>query len=221
LARQSVRAALEAGFDLVIVRGDGFAGGPPCGVMLGSRELIGRVRAHAMFRAFQLDHYRAVAMTTTVECYGDGERSLESLPVWQLLTASVENLRNRAERIAPQLAQAEEVASAVAVETRSPISAALTADNGFESFGIALTARDRSADELEKRFRALPFPVCGRVEGERLILDLRTVLPKQDRVLVETITAPSSASYGADEGGTATIPPPNSPVDETNSTGAG
>jgi L-seryl-tRNA(Ser) seleniumtransferase len=220
--RQSVRGALAAGFDLVIVRGDGLVGGPACGILAGSREVVGRIREHAMYRAWRLDNYRSAALATTVECHAEGERGMDSLPVWQLLTAPIENLRNRAERIAPQLAQAEGVASAAAEETRSPISPSLGGESGYPSYGVALTARDGSAASLDTKFRGLPFPVCGRVEGERLIIDLRTVMPKQDRLLVESIVnLAASANLGARSDAAAEAPPPNSPVDEINSIDAG
>jgi hypothetical protein len=38
------------------------------------------------------------------------------------------------------------------------------------------------------------FPIVGRVEGDRVLLDLRTVLPRQDRILVDSLLGGSTAS---------------------------
>jgi len=184
--QRSVRAAIAAGVDLVVVRGDGLVGGPACGILLGNRDMVSRITQHPLFAALHLDAIRAAALTATLECHEDSDHIAEALPVWQLLTTPIENLRNRAERIAPQLAQAPGVASAVAIETRSPISAAVFVD-GFASHGVALTSGAGSIAELDIRLRALPLPIFGRIENDRLILDLRTVLPRQDRLLVEAI----------------------------------
>jgi len=54
---------------------------------------------------------------------------------------------------------------------------------------IALTHSDLSADELSARLRANTPPVIGRVEEARVLLDLRTVFPEQDAVLVETLNS--------------------------------
>jgi L-seryl-tRNA(Ser) seleniumtransferase len=124
---------------------------------------------------------------------------MDGLPTWQLLTTPIENLRNRAERIAPQLAQAAEIDSVTAVETRSPVAAAPTPAGGLVSYAVALTARGCSVSDLDKRLRTLPLPIVGRVENDRLILDLRTVLPRQDRMLVEGIVG-SSTSQPAEPG---------------------
>jgi L-seryl-tRNA(Ser) seleniumtransferase len=197
----SARATLATGVDLVVLRGDGLVGGPACGIVLGNREVIRRITEHAVFAAWRLDPLRAAALVATLECYENTERGAEALPVWQFLTTPLENLRNRAERIAPQLSQLSGVASSVAIETRSPISAAMASDGGCSSYGIALAAADGKIDDLNKRLKSLPLPVVGRVEGDRLILDLRTVLPRQDRQLVESIlggpTSDTSQPSGA------------------------
>jgi L-seryl-tRNA(Ser) seleniumtransferase len=155
-----------------------------------------------LFAALQLDALRSAALAATLECHEDSELSAEAVPVWQLLIAPIENLRNRAERIAPQLAQAPGIASAVAIETRSPISAAVFPD-GYSSYGVALASSAGPVAELDNRLRALPTPIHGRIEGDRLILDLRTVFPRQDRSLVDSIAvtsnpevAPSQSSDG-------------------------
>jgi L-seryl-tRNA(Ser) seleniumtransferase len=184
--QRSAHSALTAGVELVAIRGDGLVGGPPCGILLGSRELLARITQHYLFGAWRLDGTRSAALAATLECHENSARSAETLPVWQLLTTPLENLRNRAERIAPQLAQSTEVASATAVETRSQITAALAPDNGPASYGVALTCKGSIAD-LDRHLRSLPVPVVGRIENHRLMLDLRTVLPRQDRALVEAI----------------------------------
>ena len=45
--------------------------------------------------------------------------------------------------------------------------------------GLRVTHRSLSADELHQRLRAGRPPVIGRIEDDRLLLDLRTVLPDQ------------------------------------------
>jgi L-seryl-tRNA(Ser) seleniumtransferase len=197
---RSVRAALSAGIDLVAICGDGFLGGPPSGLLLGNRNLITRVSQHPLCLTCRLDTFRSAALAAALEFHRESVRGMESLPAWQLLTTPVENLRNRAERIAPQLAQAADIATAAAVETRSPVSAALAPDGGLLSYGVALTTRTNSIAELDNRLRTLPLPIIGRIENNRLILDLRTVLPRQDRALVEVIVGtPVKDQPAADE----------------------
>ena len=182
---RSVGASLAAGVDVAVVRGDGLVGGPACGILLGGREVIRRISQHPLFAAWRLDGLRAAALVATLECYDNPPTGQDVLPMWQFLATSVENLRNRAERMAPQLAHAEGVASAVAIETRSPLFSVLV--DGCPSYGVALAAADGDIHSLDRRLRTAPLPVLGRVEGDRLILDLRTVLARQDQTLVDSL----------------------------------
>jgi L-seryl-tRNA(Ser) seleniumtransferase len=189
--QRSAQASVAAGASLVLLRGDGLVGGPACGILLGCRELVERVARHPLFAALQLDSLRAAALKATLECYEGASPNLQALPVWQCLTAPIENLRNRAERLAPQLAQLEAIASAVPGETRSPLAGAVTRDGGMPSYGVILTPAEGNVRGLSERLSGASTPIFGRIEGEQLVLDLRTVFPRQDRLLVEAIVGPS------------------------------
>ena len=68
----------------------------------------------------------------------------------------------------------------------SPLAAAIP--DGLPSFGIALSPTGGDVHALDKRLRSARFPILGRIEGDRIILDLRTVAPRQDTTLIEAIT---------------------------------
>jgi L-seryl-tRNA(Ser) seleniumtransferase len=104
-------------------------------------------------------------------------------------------LRQRAERIAGQLAHATGIGSAAAIETRSPLFTALP--EGCPSYGVALTTTEGDIQSLDRRLRSAPLPILGRVEGDRLILDLRTVPPRHDITLVEILTGSSTSDEAA------------------------
>src|SRR5262249_2641658 len=132
--QRSTRASIASGVDLVVLRGDGLVGGPSCGLLIGSNKVIGRLRADPLFTAWQLEPSRRAALVATVECHENPTSGIDAIPIMQCLTVSMENLRNRAERLAPQLSKAHGIGSAIAIETRSPISAILP--NGIPSYGI-------------------------------------------------------------------------------------
>lgn len=184
--RRSAQTSIASGIDLALLRGDGLVGGPACGILLGNKEVIRRLAANPLFAAWRLDPPRSAALKATLECYENPTGCIDSIPVWQFLTVSIDNLRNRAERIAPQLAQSDAIASATPVETRSPISAVLP--DGMPSYGIALTPSSGDVNALDKRLQSARFPILGRIEEARIILDLRTVMPRQDRTLIDALT---------------------------------
>ena len=186
--RRSAHASIAAGFDLVLLRGDGLVGGPPCGILLGNKDVIRRIIAHPLFAAWKLDPSRSAALTAMLECYDNPTRGIDSIPVWQCLTCF--------DRQSPQPGRADGTATRPMPrqshrphrsKRTSPISAALP--DGLPSYGIALLPREnRDANGLDNSFNRPAFPILGRVEDRRIILDLRTVLPRQDRILVESLT---------------------------------
>jgi L-seryl-tRNA(Ser) seleniumtransferase len=194
--RRSAQTSVAAGADLVVLRGDGLVGGPACGILVGRKDVIGRIKSHPLFGSFQLSAPRSSALKATLECYENPTSGIDSIPVWQILTVSTDNLRNRAERIAPQIALGEGIGSATPIETRSPISAAL--HEGLPSHGIALAPADGgSVEQLDRKLQTARFPIHGRVEADRLIIDLRTVLPRQDMMLVEALVSGSASTSPA------------------------
>jgi L-seryl-tRNA(Ser) seleniumtransferase len=199
---RSAAASLATGAKLVILRGDALVGGPACGILLGRRDLIQRIVAHPLFLSCEIDPLRAAAIGATLSCYEAPQLAISPLPVWQCLNTSIENLRNRAERLAAQLAQMEGVESATATETRSAILAA-RAGEGWPSYGVSLMPKDANVAALEHRLQTARIPIRGRVEGDRIILDLRTVLARQDKLIVDALlgagaTEPASVSGSVD-----------------------
>ncbi len=196
---RSVRASLAAGVDLIVVRGDGLIGGPSCGILAGRTEVVERIAAHPLCAAWRLDSLRAAGLVGTLQLFDGMASSEQLLSVWQLLTTPVENLRNRAERLAPQIAAAEGIASAEPVETTSQIAAAFSADQGLRSHGVAVTPRSGTPTDLQNRLSNMPQAVIGRIETNRLVLDLRTVFPRQDKALVEAFAGSNGTSEPAND----------------------
>jgi len=182
---RSARSSLAAGVDLAVIRGDGLAGGPHCGILIGNRNAVNRVKEHPLFPTMQLDELRTAILLSTLELYCTSPRIVESLPVWQLLTAPVENLKNRAERMVPQLAQITGIAKATPLALRSPVSSGREAAAGWPSYGVSLAATDGDTTALYGRLLRASPSVIGRVEQGHLVLDLRTVFPRQDMQLIE------------------------------------
>ena len=148
---RSAAASVATGADLVILRGDALVGGPACGILLGRDNVVQRIAGHPLFVTCEIDPLRAAALRATLSCY-EAPSATSPLPVWQCLNTSIENLRNRAERLAAQLAHAEDVATATATETRSAI-LAKRAGEGWPSYGVSLIPKDADVAGLESRLQ--------------------------------------------------------------------
>lgn len=198
-------ARITAGAHLVVLRGDGLLGGPRCGILLGTRKIIERIAAHPLAAAWSADPVTLVALEATLALYDDHQQLSFSLPLFQLLTTSIENLRQRAERLAPQLAVASDIASAAAVECEARLGLDNLPDDRLSAWAMALTPTDGNVAALDQRLRSAPVPIVAARQDDRLFVNLRTVLPRQDQTIVDMVAgvAPAVAENPGETAATA------------------
>ena len=181
--------SISAGADLALFSGDKLLGGPQCGVIVGRKTLIEQLQRHPMARALRVGKLTLAALAATLRLYRDEEKARRAVPLLQLLTTSVENLQNRAERMAPQMAEAKAVADAEIVESTTYLGGGSVPTQQLPTRCVALKPEGMSVDRLATALRTGTPAVVGRVQQDRLMLDLRSVLPRQDVQLVAALEA--------------------------------
>lgn len=184
----SVQASIAAGVDLACFSGDKLLGGPQCGIIAGRKALVDRLRTHPLMRALRADKITFAILEATLAEYVAG-RSAESIPVQQMLHASAEAIELRAQALAEKLASS---GWQVAMLTGSSAVGGGSAPGlGLPTVLLSISREDESANDTEQWLRGLDPPVVARIEHERVVLDLRTVLPEQDVLLSAILqTAP-------------------------------
>lgn len=181
--------SVRAGADVVLFSGDKLLGGPQCGVVLGRKPLVAEMEKHPLARALRVDKLTLAALGATLRLYRAPEQALRAVPLLHLLNTSVENLKGRAERLAPQIAAAKAAASAEAVPGAAYLGGGSVPSQQLATWCISIEPAGRSVDELAAALRAGNPPVVGRVQQDRLLLDLRGVPPRRDQDLVAAIEA--------------------------------
>lgn len=192
-APRSAAERIASGASLVLLRGDGLLGGPRCGILLGSRSLVERIAAHPLHAAWSATPATLAALEGTLALYDDPAAMEFSLPLAQLLSTSIENLRQRVERLAPQFAQAPDVSAAFAIEQNACLGLSNLSPDQIPSYAVALTPAQGDLAALDQRLRNAAVPIFGVRCDERLVIHLRTVFPRQDQALVEMIAGPPVA----------------------------
>jgi len=173
----TVAESLKAGADLVTFSGDKLLGGPQAGLVVGRADLIAALAKNPLKRALRLDKIRLAALEAVLRLYADPDRLAERLPTLRLLARPHAEIEALARRLEPIMANAlDGIATVSRIETKSQIGSGALPVSLLPSVGLALTPQDRSgaaADKLARRLRSLPVPVIGRIEGGRVVLDLR------------------------------------------------
>jgi L-seryl-tRNA(Ser) seleniumtransferase len=170
-ARQAAATA-----DIVTFSGDKLLGGPQAGFIVGKRDLIQAINRNPMKRALRVDKIRLAAIEATLKLYRDPTRLAERLPTFRMLTRSQHEIEAQARRLLPHVAEALGDDFAIQLcECQSQIGSGALPLETIASAGLAIAAK-RQGPELERlsaMLRELPRPLIGRIEKERLVLDLR------------------------------------------------
>jgi len=170
---------LAAGCDVVTFSGDKLLGGPQAGLIVGTKEAVGRIRKFPMKRALRMSKLPLAALEATLMLYLRPERLAQDLPTLRLLTRPAAQIRELALQLAPAVGEA--VAPRFTVEVadmQGQIGSGSLPVERLPSAGLAIApvlkkGAGRALDEIAAALRALPLPVIGRVSDDRLLLDLR------------------------------------------------
>ncbi len=165
-------SALRDGADLVTASGDKLLGGPQAGLLLGSAELVDRLRRHPLARALRVDKLTLAALEATL--------TGPPTPTEQALRATAGELRERAERLADQARR--HGVPAQAVELGATVGGGGAPGVTLPSAGLALP------EAFAPALRAGDPPVVGRVDHGRCLLDLRSVPAAADDTLLAAMT---------------------------------
>ena len=170
-----VSESLEAGVDLVSFSGDKLLGGPQAGILAGSPAIVARLRRNPLFRALRLDKVIYQVLEATL-------RNIllerwDCVPAMAMLRQPAERIRERAEALAARMSGL----GATVVAGESVIGGGATPEQTLPTWLIAIEAADAAA--MERRLRSGDPPIIARIEDGKLLLDLRTVLAREEEAL--------------------------------------
>ena len=169
----TVRESLAGGADLALFSGDKLLGGPQCGLIVGSGDLVATLRRHPLARALRVDKLTIAALNATLMAYVAGTER-EEIPVWRMLGLEREQLEPRAQGWAEAAGAAGRV-----VESRTMIGGGAAPGAGRTSWCAALKP-ERGAEWLARALREADPPIVARVESGEALLDPRTVAEADD-----------------------------------------
>ncbi len=200
----TVAEAVAAGIDVVTFSGDKLLGGPQAGVIVGRKEAIEKIRRHPLARALRSDKLTLAALEATLRIYLDPQRALTQIPALRLLALPAADLRRRCHHLKRRLAAAcgERLRIAV-VPAAGTVGGGALPLSELPGFALAVVPASGSVEQLAARLRGGEYPVVGRIQENRLLLDPRTLVPGQEAQLIAAL----SAALGAEPVPVSVLPP--------------
>lgn len=186
-SRMSVEAACQFGADLVLLRGDGLVGGPPVGLLAGDINLV-----ECCVETLQQNRHLPSDtdlqwLSGMVDLFQNTEQLPFTHPTMGLIDSPVENLLIRADRLAMLLNETDPISHAEAIELDQPIFA--EGVKGLPSWGLRI---ETVGDDCILRKQPDIHTHHENKSGEQ-ILDLRTLFPREDQVILDRFSAEMSS----------------------------
>lgn len=182
-----VQDSINAGADVVLFSGDKLVGGPQCGIIVGKKKLIEKIIKNPLMRAMRVGKLTLAALQATLKLYRKIDQAEMHIPLLQMLSIPIENLKLRAEKIVGQVADSGHFRSIACESTQSMLGGGSLPAQHFDSWAVCIEPQGMSVDEMAAKLRAATPSIIGRVQNDRLILDMRTIQVGQDMALVQIL----------------------------------
>ena len=160
---------------LVSFSGDKLFGSVQCGIILGKKGLIAKLKKNQLLRMLRVDKVIISLLAESVKAYAN--REFELITTVKQLYKSVEELENTANFINSRLKTPLEI-----VRTTTFVGGGTMPNKRIPSLALAVKG---NANENEAKFRK--NLVIGRIEEGKFLLDLRSVLDADVQNLIEKI----------------------------------
>ncbi len=174
-----ISESIAAGAGIVMFSGDKLLGGPQAGIIVGRDPLLARLRTHPLMRALRVDKMTYAALEATLEEYA-ADRAQSNVPVAFMIAMPLEAIERRARAFAEVL-NASGIRAGV-VDGESTIGGGSAPGATLPTKLVAIEG-EASPQHIERRLREYDVPIIARIENDRVVLDLRTVDPSDDRLL--------------------------------------
>jgi L-seryl-tRNA(Ser) seleniumtransferase len=181
-----VRESFAAGVNIASFSCDKLLGGPQSGIIAGDGDLVQRVRRNPMYRALRCDKLAIESLSATLRKVISEEWS--AIPTLRMIFQSAEEIRFRAERLAARLSPLETEVK----PGQSAVGGGSTPDQTLPTWLITISVQN--PNHFECKLRRAPTPVIARIEHDRIVLDLRTVTPREEEDLVAAIQSAALSS---------------------------
>jgi L-seryl-tRNA(Ser) seleniumtransferase len=178
-----VAEQIAAGADLVTFSGDKILGGPQAGLIVGSRQAVGRIGQNPLHRAVRCGKLTIAALEATLRLYQQSRDLVQDIPALRMFTRPLVEIDDVGRRALPKIQQALGDTFRVTLEdSTSQVGSGALPTEELPTKAVVIRSERMSAERIAQRFRNASPPIIGRINDERFLLDLRTIYEAEDLV---------------------------------------
>ncbi len=185
----TIQDSVRAGIDIITFSGDKLLGGPQGGIIIGKKRFVDLMKKHPLARALRVDKMTLAGLEATLRLYLDSEKALEEIPTLSMIIASDTELLEKATALAARLKAATADYQIKVENDISMVGGGALPIEQLPTHVVSVSSKKSSTAELESQLRESTPPIIVRVKEDRVLLDVRTIVPEEfddlTRALVE------------------------------------
>jgi L-seryl-tRNA(Ser) seleniumtransferase len=179
------RECLRAGVNVMTFSADKVLGGPQAGIIIGQQGYLHKIRKNHLLRALRCDKLTYAALEATLKIYLQPKELREKLPVAQMMTVSLVELKSCGDELMEALKDLP--LQMEVVETYSQMGSGALPLEKIPSLALRIGPSSLSVNSLAKKLRQSEPAVIGYIENERYCLNLRTIRKDEIPLLVQVV----------------------------------
>ena len=175
----TMRESLELGSDIVLASSDKLIGGPQGGLIIGSKDLIGRIRKHPLYRALRVGKMTLAALEATLRLFLEPDLLEDNHPVYSMIAKKPEEMREQADILAKRISGSCKELKVSVIEDESRIGGGSLPGTVLPSFAVSITSATASSEEIATALRLAVVPVISYISDGAVRLSMRTVSARE------------------------------------------
>ena len=179
--------SIEAGADLVCFSGDKLIGGPQAGIIVGRKDIIARIRKHPLTRMMRICKLTDMALEHTLRLFLEPETLTEKHPTFRMLTMPPGELKRKAQRIKRRVAKERDDIEMRVIKGESAMGGGSLPGVPIPTYLLAVSVPAISAERVGFLLRHHEPPVITRIKDNTVLLDMRTLMAGEDKVIVDAL----------------------------------
>lgn len=182
-----VQESVAAGADLVCFSGDKLIGGPQAGIIVGKKALVDRIRKHPLTRMLRICKLTDMALQETLRLFLEPEKLLENHPTLHMLAKHPDDIKRKAIALRTRVRKKAKVLEADVKPGVSAVGGGTLPGVALDTWLLSVRHPDVGPDDLCALLRRHEPPVIARIEDDAVVIDIRTLLPREDEVVVQAL----------------------------------
>ncbi len=176
----TVQESVEAGVDITTFSTDKLLGGPQGGLIVGRKNPVSLMKKNPLARALRIGKLSLAALEATLGLYTSGTNLPEALPILEMIARPLEEIEGRCQKFIKELSQMAPEVEVTVEEGFSTVGGGSLPGEEIPTRLLSINPKPFSAQKLSDMLRLNTPSILGRIEKDRVLLDLRTVRNEEE-----------------------------------------